>query len=31
MIAWPSAAEVEVWLVLLTIAFGVWWFWSVRK
>jgi hypothetical protein len=31
MIAWPSAAELELWLVLLTLAAGAWFFWSVRK
>ena len=31
MIAWPSAAEVDAWLLVLTLAFGIWWFCSVRK
>jgi hypothetical protein len=31
MIAWPSPAELEAWLVVATIAFGIWFFWSVRK
>ena len=31
MIAWPSAAEVDAWLVVLTIAAGIWFFWSVRR
>jgi hypothetical protein len=31
MIAWPSAAEVDAWLVVLTLAAGFWFFWSVRK
>ncbi len=31
MIAWPSAAEVDAWLVVLPIAAGIWFFWSVRK
>jgi hypothetical protein len=31
MIAWPSAEEVDAWLVVLTLAAGIWFFWSVRK
>jgi hypothetical protein len=32
MIAWPSAAELELWLVVLTIAGSAWWFWlGTRK
>ena len=28
---WPSSAELDAGLVVLTLAFGIWWFWSVRK
>jgi len=27
MIAWPSAAELEVWFAVLTIVGSAWWFW----
>jgi hypothetical protein len=31
MIAWPTAAEWEFWLALLTVAGSLWWVWLGRK
>ena len=31
MMAWPTEQDLEFALLLFTVVFGVWFFWSVRK